>query len=409
MENSKLFKPAHIALSNWREPDHIKWALGHFSFMPTLDVARGGAVSDLPADPKNDIEAFALSRDDWSGTLLDALRADGVDGYIVIKDGRVLYERYFGAFQPHDKHLWASATKSIVGSVFGILVEKYGVELEKSPADYIPALANSAFAQSSLRQVLNMVTSLDYSEDYVNMTPGAVHTEYFRRLGFFPAWDLMQVDPRQDDTPRGVRGFLPKFQRNPNVPLGTTYEYHSPNVDVIGWVIETVSGLPLAEFVRKYLWSHMQTEHDAFFSADNEFNAIATGGFNSTLRDAARFGVFALNHGRVGDQALVSADWMADTYALTAQDRAAWDNSIFADKTADSYMPDYQGYRSFWWVCDAARGERAAMGIYGQMVYVNQAENTVIASFSSPNDVSNVRRPTFKRVLHANRQLAAAL
>lgn len=265
MENSKLFKPAHIALSNWREPDHIKWALGHFSFMPTLDVARGGTVSDLPAGPKNDIEAFALSRDDWSGTLLDALHADGVDGYIVIKDGRVLYERYFGAFQPHDKHLWASATKSIVGSVFGILVEKYGVELEKSPADYIPALANSAFAQSSLRQVLNMVTSLDYSEDYLNMTPGAVHTEYFRRLGFFPAWDLMQVDPRQDDTPRGVRGFLPKFQRNPNVPHGTTYEYHSPNVDVIGWVIETVSGLPLAEFVRKYLWSHMQTEHDAFF------------------------------------------------------------------------------------------------------------------------------------------------
>lgn len=409
MPEHSRFKPPHITMNNWREPDHIKWGLSHFSFMPTLDVARAGGVSPLPKTPRDDIEAFRFEHEGADGTLLEALMGDSVDGYLVIKEGKVLYERYFGAFRGHDKHLWASATKSIIGSLFGVLVDEYGVDLALSPADYVPALQGSAFAHSSLRQVLNMVSTLDFTEEYDNMVPGSVHLEYFRRLGLVPAWDLMQLDPRRDSTPRGARGYLPDFRVNQALEHGKTFEYHSPNVDVIGWVIETVSGMPLTEFIRNHLWAKLKTEHDAFLSADNEFNPIATGGFNSTLRDAARFGLMALNEGQVEDDQIISKKWMTDTYLLTDQDKSAWQRSIFADRNSDTYMPDFSGYRSFWWVCDTERGERAAIGIYGQMIYVNKAANTVIASFSSPNATSNARRSTFKRVLRGNRALSAAL
>lgn len=409
MAEQSSFKPPHITLNNWREPDHIKWALSHFSFMPTIDVARAGSVSELRAEPRNDIETFQFEHQGETVSLLDALKGDSVDGYIVVKDGKVLNESYFGAFRAQDKHMWASATKSIIGSIFGVLVSDYGVDLNKSPADYVPELADSTFARSNLRQVLNMVTALDFSEDYEQLAPGSVHFEYFRRLGLVPAWDLMQSDPKQDQTPRGARAFLPSFRANTDVEHGTTYEYHSPNVDVIGWVIEVVSGVPLAEFIQQNLWSKLQTEHDAFMSSDVEFNPIATGGFNSTLRDAARFGLMALNEGRVGDTQVLDQTWLADTFALTDQDRSAWNNSTFADETDATYMPDFEGYRSFWWVCDANRGERAAIGIYGQMIYVNKAASTVIASFSSPNSTSNARRPSFKRVLRANRALSETL
>jgi CubicO group peptidase (beta-lactamase class C family) len=241
------------------------------------------------------------------------------------------------------------------------------------------------------------------------MAPDSAHLEYFRRLGLIPAWDLMQLDPRRDNTPRGARQYLQRFQLNNNLLHGTTFEYQSPNVDVIGWVIEAVSNLSLTEFIQQNLWSKLGAEHDAFFCADVEFNPIATGGFNSTLRDAARFGLMALNEGRVADTQIIDQSWIADTYKLTDQDRTAWCQSIFADQNELTYMPDYQGYRSFWWICDAARGERAAMGIYGQMIYINKSANTVIASFSSPDYVSNVRRPTFKRVVRANRALSEAL
>lgn len=402
-------KPANVSLSNWREPRHIKWALRNFDFMPTINVSRTGPVSTLPQEPRNDIEAFRFEHLGETGTLLEALQGDSVDGYIVVKDGKIAYEKYFGAFRDYDKHLWASSTKSIVGSLFGILVDVYGVDPKKSPADYIDVLKGSAWEASSLRQVLNMVSALDFNEEYDQMVPGSVTMEYFRRLGFVPAWDLLQLDPDASDVARGTRGFLPQFRLNGNLAHGTTFEYHSPNVDIIGWLVEVVTGFTLPEFTRAYLWSKLQTEHDAHFAADNDFNAIATGGFNSTLRDSARFGLFALNHGQVGGEQVVGADWMADTYRLDASDRTAWANSAFVDPNAETYMPDFSGYRSFWWTCDAEKGERAAIGIYGQMVYVNRDANTVIASFSSPNKTSNARRHSFKRVLRGNRALSEAL
>ncbi len=402
-------KPANVTLSNWREPRHIKWGLRNFSFMPTADVARHGPVSAMPESPRNDIENFQFDYLGETRTLLEALQGDNVDGYVVIKDGQIAYERYFGSFREHDKHLWASSTKSIIGSVFGLLVDLYGVDETKSPADYVPELCGSAFESLTLRQILNMVSALDFTEEYDEMVPGSVTMEYFRRLGLVPAFDLMQTNPDQDDTVRGARGYLTQFSANPELSAGHSFEYHSPNVDVIGWVLQAVSGLSLAEFVRTYLWAELQTEHDAFFSADTEFNPIATGGFNSSLRDAARFGLMALNHGKVGDQQVLPEAWMRDTYALTDADRAAWANSIHSDPDHAAYWADFTGYRGFWRICDAPKGERAALGIYGQMVYVNRDANTVIASFSSPDSASNARRPSFKPVLRANRALAEAL
>lgn len=409
MSEFARFKPQHISLSNWRDEDHIKWALSHFSFMPTLDIPRDGRVNTIPTAPRNDFEAFEFDHLGTKTSLLEALTGDDVDGYIVIKDGVIIYERYFQQFTAHHKHLWASATKSIIGSLFGIIVEEFKVDLDKSPAEYIPDLDNSAFACVTVRNVLNMVSALNFSEDYDKFPSGSVHFEYFRRLGLIPAWDLMQSDPRNNSTPRGARGYLAQFQTNPENAVGSTFEYHSPNVDVIGWLIEAVTKMPLTEFLRSRFWSKIGAEHDAFVACDTEFNPIATGGFNSTLRDAARFGLLALNEGRIGDDRIINSQWVKDTYTLTDADRIAWSRSIFNDNCAETHMPDFQGYRSFWWVCDAAKGERVAMGIYGQMIYVNKAANIVIASFSSPISVSNVRRPSFKRVLRANRCLAATL
>ncbi len=402
-------KPANITLSNWREPAHLKWALSHMSFMPTLDIARGGDVSPMPMALNPELADFTFEYRGESKILLQTLLGDQVDGYMVVQDGSVVFEHYFEGFGAHQKHLWASATKSIIGTVFGVLIDQFEVDLERSPAHYLPALASSAFADISIRQLLNMVSALDFSEDYNNPPAGSVAFEYFRRLGFIPAFDLMQLDPRVSTTPRGARDYLTQFAHNPARRVGDTFEYHSPNVDVAGWLIEHISGLPLSDFIRQHLWAPLNTEHDAFMCADNAFNPIATGGFNSTLRDAARFGLLALHHGRVNERQIINPSWLADSYQLSDPDRKAWKNSVFADPDAETYMPDMEGYRSFWWICDAAKGERVAMGIYGQMIYVNRDTNTVIASFSSPNETSNVRRGSFKQLLRCNRELANAL
>ena len=133
-------------------------------------------------------------------------------------------------------------TKSLISTAFGIAKSRFGIDETKPPAHYLPELADSIFAQVSIRDVLNMVTALDYTEEYDEMTPGSVHLEYFRRLGFMADFSLYAINPAVSDEPRGVRDMLPQFRQADDGTTGAMFQYQSPNVDVIGWLVERVTG-----------------------------------------------------------------------------------------------------------------------------------------------------------------------
>jgi CubicO group peptidase (beta-lactamase class C family) len=72
-------------------------------------------------------------------------------------------------------------------------------------------------------------------------------------------------------------------------------------------------------------------------------------------------------------------------------------------------LTGFSGYRSFWWQFDQSQGERIAMGVHGQVIYVNKAKNLVIANFASPTETANQLRASFKQMLAGTRALAASL
>jgi len=300
-------------------------------------------------------------------------------------------------------------TKSLISTAFGIAQVEFGIDERKTPADFLPELADSVFSKVSVRDVLNMVTALNYTEEYDEMTPGSVHFEYFRRLGFMGDFELLAIDPAQSGEPRGVRDMLPQFEQAKDGVTGAMFQYQSPNVDVIGWLIERVTGRPLMDYMREKLWVPMATEHDGVFTVDVSFAPIATGGFNSTLRDAVRFGLMALGDGKLGDRQIAPVDWMQDTYKMSDADKQAGAASVNADPDHERFIDGFTGYRSFWWQFDEAQGERIAMGVHGQVIYVNRAKNLVIANFASPAQTANQLRPSYKQMLSGTRALAAAL
>ena len=334
------------------------------------------------------------------------MASDSTDGYIVIKNGTVVYEEYFGGFGEHDHHLWASCTKSLVGLAVGILVEQGKIDVDKTVATYIDELKGTYFGQRSVRDVLNMVTALDYSEDYVDFTPGAVSTEYFRRLGFVPAFDLMAIDPIKDDTPRGILAYIPKFAQNPDLDPRVKFEYHSPNVDVAGWIISRVSGQPLNKFIAENIWGKLGVEHDAFILADVAFTPIATGGFNTSLRDFSRVGLLVLNDGAWNGEQIVPADWVKDSFSLSKEERKHMKRSSYKDKKGPVYDHWLEGYKNYLWVHDSKKGIATFRGVFGQHLYINKEKNMVIATFSSAASASNAARATNKPRLAAFEEIA---
>jgi len=74
----------------------------------------------------------------------------------------------------------------------------------------------------------------------------------------------------------------------------------------------------------------------------------------------------------------------------------------------------YQGdpwiaYHNMWWVLNANPGEYCAVGIHGQVIYINRAADTVMAWFSSQPTASSAGNPTFHAKLAAARNLARQL
>lgn len=397
---------SQVTLMNAFEPPYNKWTFRNAGIFPSLMVPRGGAVVNFPRNINPDIMT-----DEFPGgngqTVLQALKADYTDGIIVIKDGVVRYEQYFGDFKENNLHIWASSTKSLVGMLTGILADKGILDLNEKVENYLPELEGSAFDGLSLQQLLNMVSAIDYSEDYVNLEPGSIHFEYFRRIGFVPAFDLMALDPSSSDIPRGNLGLLPQFQRNKDLTPGEVYEYHSPNVDVIGLIISRVTNQSLEEALSEHIWQKLGVEHDGQISTDAAFNPIATGGMQSSLRDFARFGYAILNDGKFNGQQVFPKWFIDETFNLNAGEYMAGQRSIYRNNPeAASYDKHFTGYKNFWWVHDPDKQVMTARGVYGQGLYIDKTNNVIVAHFGSAQSASNAVRSTNKAKMDALKFIA---
>ena len=66
-------------------------------------------------------------------------------------------------------------------------------------------------------------------------------------------------------------------------------------------------------------------------------------------------------------------------------------------------------YKNMWWVLDADKGEYAAVGIHGQVIYINRSTNVVISFFSSQPKASAANNQPFRVKLSATRKISEHL
>ena len=165
----------------------------------------------------------------------------------------------------------------------------------------------------------------------------------------------------------------------------------------------TISQEPLNKLISQSIWQHIGAEHDAFIAVDRAYMPVATGGFNATLRDAARFGMMIRDRGKFGDLQLVPEAWLDAHLEVSQQDLDNMrHNGIYKN------MP-WTAYRNMWWILDAEAEEFCAVGIHGQVIYINRSADVVMVWYSSQPDASAAVSPHFLPKLSAARELAHSL
>lgn len=352
--------------SSYRFPQ-LRWSFSNYRRLsPTSNVSRGlGAPVPLPRAERDDLDAvsFQVLGSGQTMTWGQAFYANYTDGVVVLHKGRIVYERYFGALQPDGQHIAQSVTKSFFGTIGAMLVAEGKLDENAKVAVYVPELKDSAFGDATVRELLDMTTGLQYSENYAD--PKAEIWNHVRAGGLLPR-------PPGYTGPQSFYEFLLTVKKQGE--HGQAFAYKTVNSDALGWVIARATNKSVGLNLQERIWSKLGAEQDAYFVIDSVGTEFAGGGLNTGLRDLARFGEMMRNDGRFNGQQVVPK-------AVVDDIRRGADKAHFA-KAGYALLPGWS-YRDMWWVTHNEHGAYTARGVHGQVIYIDPKAEMVIARYAS--------------------------
>ncbi len=374
LETMKGFPPQEdkvVRLGNVLRFPNQRWAFHHMRQLgPTVQVWRGdGAPSPLRESPK---ELDQLGMPDGKGgrtTLADWQRATYTDAIMVLHKGRVLYQKHYVGMQPHQPHALWSMSKSFVGLLATMLIHEGQLDPVAPVSRYIPELANSAWADATVQQTLDMTVGAQYEENFRDPASGIF--QYLYAASLLPA-------PAGYAGPKTLADMLVAVKKEGE--HGTGFRYKSVNTEVMGWVIQRVTGKSFAQLMTERIWSRIGAQDDAYVWVDPNGAHVTSIGLNATLRDLARFGEMIRTNGRFGGRQVVPE-------AVIAEIRKGADPEKF--KASGQAMRAGYSYHNFWWIPHDKDGTFEIKGLNGQHLHVNPAAELVIVKLSShPADTS---------------------
>jgi CubicO group peptidase (beta-lactamase class C family) len=238
-----------------------RWSFSNMrQLVPTSVISRGSSpAAPLPRAERADLDAvtFHPTGRSESMTWAESIAANYTDGILVLHRGRIVYERYFGALEADRQHTAFSVAKSFVATVAAALVSEGHLDEHATVAYYLPELTSSGVGDATIRQLLDMTTGLEYSEDYADQKS--------------PFWDLLRavgLMPRPPGYagPDSSYGYVQTLRKSHS--HGETFDYKTVNADALGWVLRRVTNKSISELLRERLWSAIGVEQDAYFIVD---------------------------------------------------------------------------------------------------------------------------------------------
>lgn len=355
-----------VTLANWRKAPHNAWGFRNVRrLLPTAEIAASGQFQPLETDLDDAIGRTTFAgRDRRETTLAAALPSSRTDAFVVLRRGQIASEWYGDGMSATTPHIVFSISKSICGTLGGVLADRGLLDPDAPVTAYIPELAQSVYGTCSVRHLLDMTVGISFVEDYDDPDGDVI------RYRYAVGWDPL---PAGRETP-DLRGFLATMKPDGKTH-GEVFHYVSTNTDVLGWVYERAAGQPLADLLSQYIWQPLGAASNAYITVDKHGAMRAAGGICVTPHDLARFAEMMRRRGIAGDRQVVPGWWIDDIN--TQGDPEAWTPSEFA-----ALFPN-ASYRSKWYRIDRTKNVLMAIGIHGQYIYIHPEAEIVIIRMAS--------------------------
>lgn len=336
------------------------------------DLFRHGDPFPLPR-AEHQLTDASYTVDGITHHLDDYLARQSVTGMLVLKDGEIAYEHYGAGNGPST--LWTSRSvgKSVVSTLVGVAVKEGALgSLDDPVTKYEPDFVGTAFDGVTVRQLMTHTSGIDWNEDYTD--PGSD----FAKLTACEA---------ADDTYRCVFGLVHGLKRKPGVEPGEVWSYTTGGAWLLGDLLEKATGTNLATYLQDNIWKPFGMADDGVWhSYELGRHDMGGHGFNATLTDWGRFGLYVMRNGELPDGTKTLPEgWVRDARTWTTARNSVtashpegsygyqwWNNSIAAD-AGDVSPPRTPAMAENLW----------ALGIFGQVIMVDQAQQLVIVQWST--------------------------
>lgn len=363
------FPPAEanlVTLANWRTAPFNKWAFQHVrEIVPSVEIPNApGDVWKLEPEPK-DFAPFRFEHGGKPYSIDKFVGETDTDGLVILHRGKVILENYENGMTADTPHILMSVSKSLTAIVAGILVEQGKLDPEQEVVSIIPELKKSVYSDATVRHVLDMRVGIDFDEDYL-ATSGPI-VEYRKATN----WNPLSPGERPGD----LRAFLASLKKRSG-PDGGPFHYVSTNTDLLGWILERASGIRFADLLSALLWKPIGAQGSAYITVDRFGAPRCAGGICTTTMDLARVGQLIVQNGCRNGTPIISAGWIEDM--LGGGDPKAWAAGDLISYFGDRPMH----YRNKWYVL-RDRDMALGLGVYGQNVFIDRANELVIAKVSS--------------------------
>ena len=366
--------PANFNLDHWQDGPLNKWAFQNISaFLPIEEIAPAKKPVELKSAPLAGIEELSIAAEGQEYSLPQILAETHTDALIVLRNGKVAYEKYFNGMHQDSVHLLQSVSKSILGALYSNYIAQGVIDANKTLAHYVPELKSSVYGQATISQALDMTVALSFSEDYTD--PNSEMARLDRACGWRTNFT---------DGDAGLSSFLPTLSATGQ--HGEYFQYCSANTDALAWVISRVLSKPYSALIEAEIWKPMGASNAASITLDQNGLAVGNGGISCTAHDLALFGQLVLSEGLFYGQQILPQQWVKSTFNGASKEVAvpAYLSSLYPDGS----------YKNQWWATGSPAREIYAVGIYGQYIWIDPSTKTVIVKMSSipiPVDPSHSR------------------
>jgi CubicO group peptidase (beta-lactamase class C family) len=316
---------------------------GREQFFPYHTV-RKGMKEPLPRAPES--ERFSYTFDGRRYTADDYLDRQRVTGLLVLKDGRIVLERYQYDRTEANRFVSQSMAKSVTSLLVGLALHEGKIRsLDDLAREYVPELAGNPDGETSLRHLLQMSSGIKFREEY----SGTDDVATLSRLsvgGLGPGGAAVLEPFRNNERPSAA---------------GTKFAYASIETEVLGLVFRRTVGVSLADYLSERIWQPMGAEADAIWFVDRSGQEAAYCCLGATLRDYGRLGILVANDGVACGKQVVPRTWIAEATQPTPG----------YPHLRPGVATPYLGYGYQFWIFPGEHRRFALFGVRGQAIFVD--------------------------------------